>query len=109
MDIQTLGVIVIYGLAVLGLAVGVYEVVTGRVLLRTRRLKEITTTRAGRLVGLSLLMVSLGLFAAARDLDGLRYRGVPSLLMGFLFPPAILAGLLIQWVAFRIDRPAKST
>src|SRR5437764_363600 len=62
---------ILYGIALAGLVIGLHALVTGRLLVKFGKLREISTSRAARLVGLSLLVDSLASFEIGRGPPGI--------------------------------------
>ena len=97
--------IVSYAIAAAGLAIGAYTVISGHLLVRAGRLKQIWSQRAARLLGLSLMLWSLFAVWLGWDLSMLSHETVPTReWLGM--PPllAIIASLGLQWYAYHIDR-----
>ncbi|TMF61219.1 MAG: hypothetical protein E6I16_04505 [Chloroflexi bacterium] len=76
------------------LALGLYSLVTGRILLKLGRLKQLSTPGAVRVIGLSILLICLPYLWANWELD----RALHDLLAG------IIASGCLQWWAYRVDR-----
>lgn len=101
---------VIYAIATAGLAVGIYTVISGHLLLRVGRLKQIWSKKAARLIGLSLVIESLIAVWLGRDTVALSHHTVPSSdWLGMIAFPALLAAFALDWWAHRIDRPRPLT
>jgi hypothetical protein len=97
--------IIFYAFAVAGLAVAAYTVISGRLLVRPGRLKQIWSQTAIRLLGLSLAIQSLVAVLLGSDLVVLSHRTVTSPEWLSVAPfPAILASLGLDWWAYHIDR-----
>lgn len=93
----------LFAVAVLALLLGVYMVITGRLLLKFGKLKLVSTPRGTRLLGLALILDSFAGVLIAQVLSLLSQHLEPPRWSELVFVPLILvAGL--QWLAFRIDR-----
>lgn len=98
-------VIVFYAVAAAAMALGIYVVVSGRLPIRLGLLKEIWSTRATRLIGLSYVVWSFFAVWLGRDFALLSRHTVPGpTWLEMLFFPAIIASLALQWCAYHIDR-----
>jgi hypothetical protein len=96
--------IIFYVLSVAGFAVAAYTLISGRLLVRPGRLKQIWSQTAIRLVGLSLAIWSLVAGLLGWDVVALsRTKPSPEWLSMAPFPP-LLASLALNWWAFHIDR-----
>ena len=98
---------VAYALGAAGLAVAAYTLISGRLLARPGRLKQIWSKRAARLIGVSLVIWSL--FAVLLGWQGaiLSRHVVPSPgWLGLLSLPVAIVSFSLEWWAHRIDRPA---
>jgi len=95
---------ILYGIALAGLVFGLYALVTGRLLVRFGKLKEISTSRATRMVGLSLLLDSLASFEIGRAWGLLGNHVEPPHWSELFVFALFIAAALLQWLAFRVDR-----
>jgi hypothetical protein len=95
---------ILYGLALGGLILGLYALVTGRLLVRWGKLKEISTARATRIIGLSLLVESVVSLEVGRVVALLSNHIEPPHESELFVFPLLIVGALLQWLAFRIDR-----
>jgi hypothetical protein len=93
-------------LGVVAFLVGLQMLITGRVLLRFGTLKNVSTARAARVLGLALVLDSMVSVLLAYDFSYLSQHQVPPTSAQLIFLPLILVTAL-QWLAFRIDRRRK--
>lgn len=93
-----------YGLALVGLMLGLYALLAGRLLVRWGKLKEISTPRATRITGLSMLLESLVSLELGRKVVLLSNHVEPPPWSQLLIFPVVILAALLQWLAFRIDR-----
>jgi hypothetical protein len=101
---------VTYAMAAAGLAIGTYSVISGRLLMKVGRLKQIWSKRAARLIGLSLVIWSLFAVLLGWEAAILSRHVVPSPgWLGLLSLPVAIATLSLDWWAYRIDRPRPLT
>lgn len=98
---------VLLALALVGLVFGVYLLITGLPLVRFGRLKQISTGRAARLLGLALLLYSFVSILIAQFVNLLSQHIEPPRWSGLVFLPLIFA-VALQWYAFRSDRHPKA-
>jgi hypothetical protein len=96
---------VTYAIAAAGLAIGTYSAISGRLLIKIGRLKQIWSKRAARLIGLSLVISSLFAVLLGWEAAILSRHVVPSPgWLGLLSLPVAIVTLSLDWWAFRIDR-----
>jgi len=95
---------ILYGIALAGLVIGLHALVTGRLLVKFGKLREISTSRAARLIGLSLLVDSLASFEIGREIGLLVNHVEPPHWSQFFVFALFIAAALLQWLAFRVDR-----
>jgi len=96
---------VIYAIAAAAMVLGIYVVLSGHLPIRLGFLKEIWSTRATRLIGLSYVVWSFFAVWLGRDLALLSRHTVPSpSWLEMLFFPTFIASLALQWWAYQIDR-----
>jgi disulfide bond formation protein DsbB len=93
----------LFAVAVLGLLLGVYMVVTGRLLVRFGTLKGVSTPRGTRLLGLALILDSFAAALIAQGINLLSQHLEPPRWFELVFVALILVAAL-QWLAFRSDR-----
>src|SRR3989442_10865501 len=91
-------------LAVVVLLYGVYMLSTGLPPVRFGRLKEISTARAGRLLGLALVLDSLVFVLLAQVINLLSQHIEPARWSALVFSVPLLLVVGLQWLAFRSDR-----
>jgi hypothetical protein len=97
---------ILTALALFGLVFGIYMLITGRPLVRFGIFKQISTARAGRLLGFALVLDSLAGVLIAGILNLLSQHLEPSRWSELVLFPVMLAAAL-QWFAARIDRRSK--
>jgi hypothetical protein len=97
----------LFAVAVVGLVLGIHLLMTGRPLVRFGRLKQVCTSRAGRLLGLALVLDSLAGDLIAQFINLLSQHIEPSRWSNLVVIPLFL-GAALQWLAFRIDRRPQS-
>ena len=97
----------LFAVAVAGLVLGSHLLITGRPLVRFGRLKQVSTERAGRLLGLALVLDSLASVWIAQSINLLSQHIEPPRWSGLVVIPLFLAAAL-QWLAFRIERRPRS-
>jgi len=97
----------LFAASIVGLAVGIHLLITGRPLVRFGWLKQISTTRAGRLLGLGLVLDSLAGVVIAQVINLLSQHIEPPRWSGLVVIPLVPVAAL-QWLAFRIDRRPES-
>ena len=78
--------------------------VAGRLLVKFGKLKEISTSRATRVVGLSLLLDSLASLEIGRAWGLLGNHVEPPHWSELFVFALFIAAALLQWLAFRVDR-----
>ncbi len=93
--------------AIAGLVIGGYMLVTGLPLVRFGTLKQISTKRGGRLLGLALVLDSAVSVLIAQFIILASQHIEPPRWFELIFLAAIPITAL-QWVAFRIDRRPKA-
>ena len=94
-----------YAIAAAAMALGIYLLLSGRLPIRLGLLREISSKRAARLIGLSLVVWSFSWAWLGRDWALLSRHTVPSprWVEGLLFP-AFIASLALNFWASRMDR-----
>ena len=93
----------LFAVAVLALLLGVYMVITGRLLLRFGKLKHVSTPRGTRLLGLALILDGFAGAVIAQVIGLLSQHLEPPRWSELVIIPLILVAAL-QWLTFRIDR-----
>ena len=97
--------IIFYALGAAGLAVAAYTVISGRLLIRPGRLKQIWSKRAARLIGVSLVIWSLFAVLLGWETTILSRHAVPSpAWLDLLSLPVAIVSLSLDWWAYHIDR-----
>ena len=94
----------LFAVAALALLLGVYMVITGRLLLRFGKLKHVSTPRGTRLLGLALILDSFAGALIAQGTNLLSQHLEPPRWSEVVFVPLIILVAALQWLAFRIDR-----
>jgi hypothetical protein len=87
--------------------VGIHLLITGQPLIRFGRLKQVSTARAGRLLGLALAVDSLTAVLIAQVIYLLNQHIEPPPWSDLVVIPLFL-GAAFQWLALRIDRRTPS-
>ena len=93
----------LYALAIVGGAVGIIALVTGR-LPKIGRLRRVSDPRAGRMMGLVELLVSAEALVLAVGLGFLSRHLEPPHWLELLAPVLVLAAAVLDWQARQIDR-----
>lgn len=97
--------IVFYAVGAAGLAIGAFEMVSGRLPVRVGWLKEIWSKRAARLTGVSLVIQSLLAVLLGWETSILSRHTVPSPgWLGLFSLPVAIVSLSLDWWAHRLDR-----
>ena len=86
------------------LALGLYSLVTGRILLKLGRLKQLSTPGAVRVIGLSILLICLPYLWANWELDRALHDQSASPFVSLVLLAGIIASGCLQWWAYRVDR-----
>jgi hypothetical protein len=98
--------IILYALGAAGLAIGTYSVISGHLLIKVGRLKQIWSKRAARLIGVSRVIWSLFAVLLGWETAILSRHIVPSPeWLALLSLPVAIVSLSLEWWAHRIDRP----
>ncbi len=86
------------------LALGLYSIITGRVLLKLGRPKQLSTAGAIRLFGVSILLIGLPSLWVSSELDRVLHDQPASPFVGLILLGSLVASGCLQWWAYRVDR-----
>jgi len=86
------------------LGLGLYSLITGRILLKLGRPKQLSTPGAIRLFGLSILLFCLPYIWFSRELDHALHDQPASPFVDLILLAGIIASGCLQWWAFRVNR-----
>lgn len=95
--------------AIIGLIFGASLLLAGRAPVRFGILNQTSTVRAGRLLGLALILDSIAAVFIAQGINFLSQHMEPPRWWDLGLLPLTLAAAALQWLALRVDRTPKPT